>query len=173
MAVVGGIFVAAAFKVSGGSSIAFGVTGIIWWVESLVESIIVLDDHARMMHEEANRKAFDRLKPPPEYKPVPIFQTTTKLLYLKLPVDPSKLRTIAASPEPFSENELVTKRHILSSREFRTLQDEMKRRGLLEQRNPLDVRQGYKLSGVGRALMRRIAHGELKPEPLPLPLLTS
>ncbi len=173
MSLIGGILVAAAFRVTtAGSVLAFGVTGFIFWELSIIEAVIACQDHARLLWEAASQSAWsDRAIN--QAQQVYISETvTTRVLILRLPVEPSKLMTIAASPEPFSENELVTKRRILSGREFRALQAEMIKRKFLEQRSPLDVRQGYKLTPLGWLAMSQIRQGIVKPEPVPLPLLT-
>lgn len=76
---------------------------------------------------------------------------------INLPISESKLQTLAAglmSGRPFSEREWAGSGKLMSSSEFRELRQEMIRRGLLEQANSKDPRQGYRLTVHGEAVMK-------------------
>lgn len=166
-------------KYSGEQKTALQITAWVMWINAPIYNLRGYAVTVLQANEIAAAHWWEAQKPKLEKPLTELKASTTEGLsvqwyYLKMHVDPAKLKTIAANPEPFSEPEMVTVRKVLSAGEFRTLKKEMLERGLLERKGP-DVRQGYKLSGLGVIVMRQIASGECKPVavkvPPPLPQL--
>ena len=83
-----------------------------------------------------------------------------------LPASPDQLSTLALglmNNMPASEKQWTGKGKPFSSQGFRTLKNEMIKRGLMELTNPKDARQGHSLTKAGRAVMKHFA----SPSPTP------
>jgi len=78
----------------------------------------------------------------------------------RLPVSEYDLSLVAGgllAGRPFSERQWTGQGKPLSVNQFRDLRDEMSKRGIVEQANPKDPRQGYKLTKAGQAVMRHFS----------------
>lgn len=86
--------------------------------------------------------------------------------FLNLPIDQARLKTIAEAVlngYPFSEKRWAGDGKLLTSSEFRKLQDEMVTRGLIVLKHPTEPRQGYRFGEKGMAAMRWIKNAQTKP----------
>jgi hypothetical protein len=110
-----------------------------------------------------------------QFKLVSSVGSSFKMMILKIPVEPQKLRTIAMSlisGNTFAERRFVP--WLLKSKKFRELQDMFEARGYIELCNPDNYRLGYKLTRGGEPVMRYIVRAVPMLEqvpPLP-PVLT-
>lgn len=99
-----------------------------------------------------------------------------KVTKAELPIDESALCVLAGglmTGRPLSEREWCGTGKPLSSLTYRNLIKHMVNRQLIEQVNPKDTRQGYKLTRVGKAAMSYFAGLSVSFAPSPSPLVES
>ncbi len=106
----------------------------------------------------------------PEF--VPLQSTTVWVSTYGLSLQPKKLKVIAhglLNGLPFSENYWVRLMKVVSAPEFRTFQDECLQRRVARWKGT-ERRQGVEVNGErGRAVLRAIANGYLRPVSAPPP----